>query len=113
MDYDRRFYEGQSAGSYASAGVVVPLVQKLVDVKSVCDIGCGIGTWLRCWREHGVSDVLGIDGQYVNTSQLMFPLELFRPGNLRDPIICTRRFDLVMSLEVAEHLPPESTRLCC
>jgi len=106
MSYDSRFYETQKTGSYNSACIVVPIVRNMLKVRSVCDIGCGIGTWLRCWQEQGVDDVLGIDGDYVDTKQLMIPAEKFRAADLSQPIRCDRRFDLAMSLEVAEHLPP-------
>ena len=35
----------------------------------------------------------------------MIPSELFRPTDLKEPVTLERRFDLAMSLEVAEHLP--------
>ena len=103
--YSRDFYGWQRSGSYRSASRVVPLVRELLDVKSVCDVGCGIGTWLRCWRENGVEDVLGLDGDYVDREQLMIPAERFQPTDLRQPFRYERHFDLATSLEVAEHLP--------
>lgn len=107
MNYDHHFYETQKTGSYRSARVVVPLIQQMLGTRSVCDVGCGVGTWLQCWREHGVNDVLGIDGDYVDPTQLMIPVANFQSADLRRPIPCERRFDLAMSLEVAEHLPPD------
>lgn len=104
--YDRAFYCDQAAGSARSASVIVPLLRELLPVRSVCDVGCGVGTWLRCWLEHGVTDVLGIDGDYVARDQLLIPTQYFRTADLSQPVRCSRRFDLAMSLEVAEHLPP-------
>lgn len=49
--YDARFYSGQKSGSYRSARVIVPLLRALVPVKSVCDVGCGVGGWLRAFQE--------------------------------------------------------------
>jgi hypothetical protein len=104
--YDRQFYQTQKSGSYRSACVFVPLVRALIPLKSVCDVGCGAGTWLRCWREHGVEDVLGIDGDHVDKTLLAIPEANFRSADLRQPVRCDRQFDLAMSMEVAEHLPP-------
>jgi SAM-dependent methyltransferase len=105
--YDPDFYRRQKSGSYRSAEIIVPLLLELMPVRSVCDVGCGVGTWLRCWLENGIEDVLGIDGDYVDRSQLMIPAEKFRSADLRLPVRCDRRFDLVSSLEVAEHIPQE------
>ena len=107
QSYDQNFYEAQKSGSYRSAAVIVPIISNLMPVRSVCDVGCGVGTWLRCWQEHGVRDVLGIDGSYVDKDQLMIPAADFQPADLRQPVRCDRRFDLVMSMEVAEHLPQD------
>ena len=95
-------FRGHSDGSYRSATVMVPLVLDFLSVRSVCDVGCGVGAWLRCWRESGVEDILGIDGDYVERDQLMIPPKRFRSADLCQPIRCERNFDLAMSLEVAE-----------
>jgi hypothetical protein len=42
---------------------------------------------------------------------LLFPPSKFIPADLRRPIGIDRRFDLVMSLEVVEHLPNECERV--
>jgi SAM-dependent methyltransferase len=73
-------------------------------VTSVVDVGCGTGAWLRVFSESG-ADVLGVDGDYVRPDQLEIPAECFRGMDLTRPISLDRRFDLVLCLEVAEHLP--------
>ncbi|HQT78222.1 MAG TPA: class I SAM-dependent methyltransferase [Rhodopila sp.] len=105
--YDVAFYQRQRLGSYHSAAVIIPILLEMFPVGSVCDVGCGLGTWLQSWREHGAEDVLGIDGDYVDAARLMIPQHRFRCHDLQQPLEIERRFDLAMSLEVAEHLPPE------
>lgn len=105
--YDVAFYQRQRLGSYHSAAVIIPILLKMFPVRSVCDVGCGLGTWLQSWREHGTEAVLGIDGDYVNAARLMIPQDQFRCHDLRQPLEIERKFDLAMSLEVAEHLPPD------
>jgi cyclopropane fatty-acyl-phospholipid synthase-like methyltransferase len=107
--YSASFFSGQAAGSRRSAEAVVPLVLGLVETGSVVDIGCGVGTWLSVFRAHGVGDVLGIDGHYVRPQQLEIPADRFHAADLTQPLQIDRRFDLAVSLEVAEHLPPESS----
>ena len=56
------FYENLNTNGHLFCRVMVPLVLDLVQPKSVADIGCGIGTWLKICREHGVEEILGVDG---------------------------------------------------
>jgi SAM-dependent methyltransferase len=102
--YSAAFYESQSGGSRRSADTLLPIIRDLVHPASVVDIGCGVGTWLAGWRALGVEDVLGVDGDWVDRAQLQIPGERFRPQDLTTALGLGRRFDLAMSLEVAEHL---------
>lgn len=86
---------------------VVPVLMKLYNPVSVLDAGCGTGTWLKAFEERGVTDYLGIDGSYVKKSQLEIPEEKFKALDLRAPWDINRKFDLALSLEVAEHLPEQ------
>jgi SAM-dependent methyltransferase len=80
---------------------------ELLEPKSVVDVGCGHGIWLSVFKQLGVADVLGIDGEHVDRERLSIPLEQFVAADLTGPLTLGREFDLVMSLEVAEHLPQE------
>ncbi|WP_431857349.1 class I SAM-dependent methyltransferase [Azospirillum sp.] len=105
--YDPNFYAVQSGGSYRSARKIVPLVLEWTGARSVLDVGCGVGTFLRVFTEQGVTDVQGIDGDYVPRDRLLIDPARFRGHDLATPFDFGRRFDLVSSLEVAEHLPDE------
>jgi SAM-dependent methyltransferase len=103
--YTSDYYAALREGARRSARVIVPLVLGLVPARGVIDVGCGQGTWLSVFAEHGVADVYGIDGDYVDRSRLEIPTERFRPHDLTRPLELDRTFDLAVSLEVAEHLP--------
>src|SRR5438552_2146277 len=105
--YTKNFYEEMRNGSVRSAEVVVPLVLQLVPVRSVSDVGCGDGSWLSVFRRHGVDDIIGIDGDYVEAELLQIPQDRFRAVDLAKPFSLGRVFDLAVCLEVAEHLPPD------
>jgi SAM-dependent methyltransferase len=107
--YDSDFFENIAAGSLRSARVVVPMVLDLMGAPaSIVDVGCGTGSWLRAFMECGIDDVLGVDGDYVSDEQLEIPIDHFRSMDLTQPIPLGRVFDLVLCLEVAEHLHASS-----
>jgi predicted O-linked N-acetylglucosamine transferase (SPINDLY family)/SAM-dependent methyltransferase len=106
--YTPNFYRFHQEGSTQSARAIVPLILELIRPSSVVDVGCGTGTWLVVFQEHGVQDYQGIDGSYVDPSQLQIPAQHFRACDLKQPLSLGRQFDLALCLEVAEHLPQQS-----
>jgi trans-aconitate methyltransferase len=109
LNYNQLFYAVQRERSGRSAQEVVSLVNKLLQPKSVVDVGCGIGAWLGVWREQGVTDVLGIDGDWVDRGMLQIPKDQFVAHDLSQPYEIDRSYDLAMSLEVGEHLDSGDT----
>jgi len=103
--YDQKFYAAHHEGSLRSARVIVPRLLSCIKVRSVVDVGCGLGTWLKAFQESGVADVAGYDGGYVDRAALLIDQRLFSSVDLREDFSIPRRFDLAISLEVAEHLP--------
>jgi SAM-dependent methyltransferase len=76
--------------------------------KSILDVGCGRGTWLRAALDLGVPDVFGIDGAAISESDFLCPHQLFRRQDLSERWDLGRRFDVALCLEVAEHLPADA-----
>lgn len=105
--YDDRFYAKHTASWERSASALIPPVAAWIRPRSVLDVGCGTGSWLAAFVAEGAADVIGVDGDYVPREQLRIPPDRFLARDLRQPLDLGRRFDLVMSLEVAEHVPPE------
>lgn len=107
--YSESFYRYIEAGSLRSANVVVPLVLRELAPSSVLDVGCGAGAWLAEYRNHGITDYLGVDGAYLQRSSLLISAEHFQSQDVAQPFELGRRFDIVQCLEVAEHLPEASS----
>lgn len=105
--YTKYFYKDIQKGSESSAKEIIPLVLELTQPKSAIDIGCGSGEWLSIFKEYGVDDIWGVDEGWVNKKLLKVPQGRFISFDLKKPFKVDRRFDLVVSLEVAEHLPSE------
>jgi hypothetical protein len=101
--YNQAFYDEQMAGSELSAREVLPVLFRHFKPRTMIDIGCGVGTWVKVAKELGIEFVLGVDGGYA-VSGLVIPEASFVPHDLSRPLGTLGRFDLAMSLEVAEHL---------
>jgi len=93
-----------------SASEVVPIVCELVKPNSVVDVGCGLAQWLYVFKSYGVKDILGIDGAHVPRGELYVNKENFLEYNLEagQSFKLNKKFELVVSLEVAEHISVNS-----
>jgi SAM-dependent methyltransferase len=89
----------------ARAGIAALFPQR--KPASLLDVGCGVGTWLKAALEAGVQTVRGIEGQDVPQEDMHVPKALVTVADLNDPIDLGQRFDVVISLEVAQLLEPE------
>lgn len=104
--YDETFYETIRAGCQSSAAVVVPLVHKLLKPQTVVDVGCGEGWWAKRFAALGC-EVHGVDGPWDGAGSVL-GVERFTALDLgTQRCLLGQKYDLVVCLEVAEHLPPE------
>ena len=108
--YSQDYHETTGSQAETSADTIVPLIINLIAPKSVVDIGCGVGAWLDAFSRHGVEDLRGFDSQTVPAAFLRIPPDRFTVCDLSSRIALDRRFDLAVSLEVAEHIPPASAQ---
>jgi SAM-dependent methyltransferase len=107
--YTEKFYNDQQEGSFISANEILGYVNDIFHPGSVIDVGCGVGFWLKVWKERfNVENVFGLEGPYISESMLKVSKQLVQFTDLKQPIVLKRKFDLAMSLEVAEHLPSSS-----
>lgn len=107
--YNNVFFVNHLHEPYQSAQAMVPLLYETFKPSSVVDFGCGVGNWLKVWKESTpVKDLLGIEGPYIKKELYKIPEEMIMLTDLKNKVELGRKFDLVISLEVAEHLPHES-----
>ncbi len=102
--YDDGFYGFLSSFAIPSAQRIVPIVQAATGATDIADFGCGEGAWLNVWKHAGLQ-VQGVDGDYVDRDRLLIDRSEFLAADLSRHVDLGRRFDLVQSLETAEHLP--------
>lgn len=82
--YDSKFYSEQHKTSYISACEVINEIKGLVpQIDSVVDVGCGVGTWLKAWRDVDLGiRILGVDGNSVNDEMYYIPKESYKQVDL-------------------------------
>lgn len=107
--YSKSFYDRDYQRTRLSAEAVTTIVSNTfanagASLRSVIDIGCGRGVWLVEFAARGVQQTLGRDGPWVNNPRLLIAPEHFVETDLSKPFTMSERFDLAMSLEVAEHI---------
>lgn len=108
--YGQEFYASQILGSLQSAQVYLYHLFSIWGVpESVADLGCGRGAWLATCRDLGVRWTVGFDGSWNSQGDMLDQGIEFHPTDLEKALPLADRFDLVISLEVAEHLQPESS----
>ena len=83
--YDTLFYKYQREGAARSALGMLPLVIGSLSLRSVLDVGCGAAAWLAGYRELGVQDLLGVDGDYVDRNMLLIETDRFVPKDITKP----------------------------
>lgn len=92
-----------------------PIAQAIIEEynpKSILEFGCGKGDLTKCLANHGI-EIIAVDG-YAKPDFSKFPNIKFSFLNLNNELEVTTflsnlnsRFDIAISLEVAEHLNPE------
>ena len=96
--------------NYAAEKILRIILDSYPTISSAIDVGCGVGTFLLFLEREGISDVLGLDGNWVSQDLLVLPFSKFRAVDLIEFPEIDRVFDLAICLEVAEHLPPQNAR---
>ena len=104
--YGTEFHADRDARTRASARLVLGKLKEWIEPTSACDVGCGVGTWLAAAQEVGIDHVQGFEGPWAKTANLVLADDQVSFQNLEDKVAMDRSYDLVISLEVAEHLAP-------
>jgi len=108
--YNTRLEANADARLSSARIVLEPLIQTFSPI-SILDVGCGHGAWLMVGRELGIETIQGLDGHWIETDALMIPRQYFQAHSLENSFDLNQKFDLVISLEVAEHVA-ESASEC-
>lgn len=107
--YGDKFYTKRNEDTvYAANLILSEILNYCDDLESAIDFGCGVGTWLAVLKTLDVRDVKGLDGSWVKEDMLEIKKEEFEKVDFEKPVVLDRKYDIAISLEVAEHLSCES-----
>lgn len=99
-----KYIHDEFTHNFNAAEEIVPYIIELFQPKSVVDIGCGIGNWLNIFKKYGIQSIIGIDGSFVDKRLLKISKNSFIEKDLEQSFVLEDKFDLAISLEVAEHI---------
>ncbi|MDH6305311.1 SAM-dependent methyltransferase [Parabacteroides sp. PF5-5] len=110
--YDNFFYEGNRCKKKTDSVdiVLTEAFKVLPQINSVVDFGCATGTWLASLQKYGVKEIKGLDGSWVKKDLLVIPPECFVEADFDKEIVLDKKYDLAISIEVAEHLLEKSAK---
>jgi hypothetical protein len=110
--YNNEDYNWWSSPANNSAKEIVPFLLEYFTIKSVIDYGCASGEWLAVFKDFGIQRIQGLDGIWMQPENLKIPSTNFKTVDLSTHEHESReRFDLSISLEVAEHLDSDASNL--
>lgn len=107
--YNEDFFRKNKKTEYAACKVI-SLAKELFEINSVTDVGCGRGAWLVECKKNGILDIHGIDGQWNSQEKMLDQSIKFFPMDLSESWAYDYKRDLCLSLEVAEHINPRSSK---
>ncbi len=107
--YNEDFYNDNISYTEQSPSIILGILSNIIEINSFCDVGGGTGLWTREFIKLKNNDVdldhiCCIDGNYITEKQLLIPKKCFLSFDLEKRITLNEKYDLVVSLEVAEHL---------
>lgn len=103
--YPEDFYAERRRHTEHAARAILKALPEGLNRNRIADIGCGTGTFLATALDTGSSYAFGMEGDWVRPDMLDSPDIVFTPGDLEQRF-AGPSVDLVLSLEVAEHLTP-------
>ena len=109
-DRHGRELQAEEATNVRSAERILDILFRCYRPRSLLDVGCGLGSWLKVALARGVKDVRGIEDRWLDPARLAVDPSLVERGELEQGFDCGRRFELAVSLEVAERLPESAAK---
>ena len=100
--YDKEFYTLVDGAESYQAKKIIPIIYDYYKPKSVVDIGCAHGLYLK---EFPVEvDILGVEGSEACKCKLVIPEEKLIIADLTKTLDFGKKYEIALCFEVAEHI---------
>ncbi len=111
--YNGTFFKSRQRTLAWRAPIVCGAIRNVLNPKTIIDIGCAVGDLVDGFSKLGI-DSFGLEGAETAIEHFMCPKEKVFMHDLRIVILdypkkFPKVFDVVICLEVAEHIEPEYT----
>ena len=107
--YSDDYYKIHERGAIRSAENILSFLYDNLKFNTIVDFGCGTGCWISVARKRFNTKVLGVD--FHNCTNLLIDENEYMCADLTKPLYFECSFDLVISLEVAEHIEELNTNI--
>jgi len=95
----------QTARQTELARAIVPALNMIYKPTSIIEFGCGVGAFLKFFADTaGTDNYMGLDGSDYGNN-LLIPKRHFRQVDFQKSNDLPKKYDIVVCLEIAEHLP--------
>ena len=106
--YPSEYFRNLYNNTVVVMGHFLPIIEQHVGkITSVVDFGCAMGGMLEVCQREGITDILGLDGPWLNPDILKIPKEKYKSLYIGEPLDLGRKFDLVINAETIEHVENE------
>ena len=106
MEKTNKYIHDEDVHNLRDPEIIVPILIEALNPRSVVDVGCGTGTFLKIFEKEGITDIMGFDGEWVNKDILSknISLDKFQEVDLEKGVPINRKYDVAICLEVLEHI---------
>lgn len=112
MGYNDKYYIRHACEYKGWEIQVGRLITNFMHPTSVLDLGCGVGSYLEGMYLSGMRGLKGIEYNYDIAEKYIpsYMKPFIEKGDITKPLnINVKDYDIVMSVEAAEHIQPEGT----
>lgn len=111
--YDERFFRIHTESNFSWEEDASKSLINSLKLESILDLGCGVGRWIKAANDKGITDVYGIEYCHDRAKKYIYEsiLEKTCKGDVSIELNLSRKFDCVISVEVAEHILPQNSEI--